>query len=102
MMHSTPLCLAPRTPTKNRYPLLDLLTPHTPTNPTPPTPPRCWAPRRHTCRRRISVSDSDTDISIPTPQKTGSSGWHVTTQGTSVTLTAQSSTGTSVSVTVHL
>ncbi|AAZ39517.1 E4 protein [human papillomavirus 106] len=105
MMHSTPLCLAPRTPSKNPYPLLDLLTHRTPTNPTPPPPPPCWAPRRPSCRRRLSVSDSDTDLSTQsnrTQQGTGVSGWHVTTQGTSVTLTARTSTGTSVSVTVHL
>nr|AAQ95195.1 putative E4 protein [human papillomavirus 71] len=106
MMHSTPLCLAPRTPSKTKYPLLNLLT----TGPTrtpnrPPPPPKCWAPTKPKCRpRHLSDSDSETDsgpLSSPILQKHHSS-WHVSTLGPSVTLTAHTSTGGHVTVTVHL
>nr|ALT55038.1 E4 [human papillomavirus 81]ALT55046.1 E4 [human papillomavirus 81] len=102
MNHAT-LYLAPRTPCE-KYPLLKLLTDCC-TPPNPPPVPSTWAPPRPPrpqCRRRLA-SDSEstgTECGSPTLHHR-TSGWTITNQGPTVTLTAQKH-GTSVTVTLHL
>ncbi|AHZ58192.1 E4 protein, partial [Human papillomavirus type 72b] len=104
-----PLYLAPRTSCE-KYPLLKLLgecqTPHN-----PPPPPGVWAPPRQPpkCRRRLvsdsefTETDSSSNPSSPTPQKTTlPENVTVLTSGTTVTVTAQNTKGTTITVTVHL
>ncbi|ADW41704.1 E4 [Colobus guereza papillomavirus 1] len=104
------LYLAPRTP--NKYPLLDLLRPdYTAENPfcTPQRPPpehNGWAPPRRRLGRQRNASGSESDLSSLQTLRSGcgrnSGEWTVVSGPSSVTLTAATSTGTAVTVTLHL
>ncbi|NP_077120.1 early protein E4 [Alphapapillomavirus 4] len=111
------LCLAPRPAprTTNHYPLLELLYPQSQPQSQPQQnqqeqeeqlrpPKRCAPPRRQRVRRpSASVSSSDSSIPGPTLRERSERGkWSVTTSGASVTLTAQTPGGATVTLTLCL
>ncbi|BAF80484.1 E4 [human papillomavirus 57] len=99
------LCLAPRPPprTTTHYPLLDLLRPQS--QPQQQSRPHSRTPPRRHRVRQPSASGSSSDSSGNSPTLRGRSqkgGWSVRTKGASVTLTAQTSGGATVTLTLCL